>query len=352
MGTHQARRRRDALHRVGHGDGAPAEIAAAFRPRHRHDRGIQHRGRQRRHPAIARGGTRQNGGGARRQARAARLRGDRRRHTALAGRGVQRQRRASRGAERARRRRRVFVRIPVGMGAWRGLRRVRALRQCVRRTGRVAAWLRTGDADAHRARLLSRQRRAHSAPRPGRHAHATASRHRAAHAAARGLRVRVRPSQSVLRTRAADGRRRGAHFAPQGIARRRGRGSGGRARLAGPHRHSLRRPLRPGRAERGHRARLVDRPAGRAAGVESGRVRARALGGHRARRVAARAHRQVPRAIPPRCRHRESARAGGADPRAVRRRAGERPRAAARDHSAERVAARAGYRLSRARAAL
>ena len=56
VGTHQARRRRDALHRVRHGDRAPAADAAAVRSRHRHDRGVQHRRRQRRHPALARGG--------------------------------------------------------------------------------------------------------------------------------------------------------------------------------------------------------------------------------------------------------------------------------------------------------
>ena len=149
------------------------------------------------------------------QARAAGLRGDRRRDPALARRRVQRRGRARRRAERARRGRRVLVGLPVGLGARRGLRRVRALCQRVRRAGRVAPRLRAGDADARRARLFHRERRADSASRPGRDADAAASRHGAAHAARRGARVRVRPSQPVLRSRAADGRRRSAHSAAE-----------------------------------------------------------------------------------------------------------------------------------------
>ena len=49
--------------------------------------------------------------------------------------------------------------LPVGLGARRGLRRVRALCQRLRRARRVAPRLRAGDADARRARLFHRQRR-------------------------------------------------------------------------------------------------------------------------------------------------------------------------------------------------
>ena len=80
---------------------------------------------------------------------------------------------------------------------------MRALRERVRRAGRVAPRLRAGDADARRARLLPRQRRSHSAAGPGRDADAAASRHRAAHGARGAVRLRVRPSQPVLRPRAA-----------------------------------------------------------------------------------------------------------------------------------------------------
>ena len=66
--------------------------------------------------------------------------------------------------------------------------------------------------------------------------------------------------------------------------------------LAGPHRPALRRPLRPGRAQRRHRPRLVDRAPGRAARLESRRLRARALDRHDVDRLARRARGEVPRA--------------------------------------------------------
>ena len=70
----------------------------------------------------------------------------------------------------------------------------------------------------------------------------------------------------LARAPAPDERRiAGAEAAP----RARGRGNGGGARAPGSRRAALRRPLRPGRAQRGDRPRLVDRPAGRAAGLES-----------------------------------------------------------------------------------
>ena len=154
---------------------------------------------------------------------AAGLRGHRRRDPGVARRRVQRRGRSRRRAERARRRRRVLVGLPVGLGARRGLRRVRALCERVRRARRVAPWLRAGDADARRARLFHRERRADSASRPGCDADAAASRHGAAHAARRSARVRVRSPQPVLRSRAADGRRRGAHPAAESAVRRSGR---------------------------------------------------------------------------------------------------------------------------------
>ncbi len=82
--------------------------------------------------------------------------------------------------------------------------------------------------------------------------------------------------------------------------RRGGRRNRNGARAAGSRRHPVRRPLRPGRAQRRDRPRLVDRPAGRIAGLESGRVRSRPLDRHDADRLAARARRQVPRAVPSR----------------------------------------------------
>ena len=62
-----------------------------------------------------------------------------------------------RGAERARRRRRLQRRLPVGLAARRGLRRLLPLCERVRRARRLASRLRAGDADAHRARSFHRQ---------------------------------------------------------------------------------------------------------------------------------------------------------------------------------------------------
>ncbi len=87
-------------------------------------------------------------------------------------------------------------------------------------------------------------------------------------------------------------RRRSAHAGAQEALRRGGRADRSRARPRRPHRRAVRRPLRPGRAERRDRTRLVDRPAGRAAGIESARVRSRPLDRHDADRVAARARRR------------------------------------------------------------
>ncbi len=67
-----------------------------------------------------------------------------------------------------------------------------------------------------------------------------------------------------------------------------------RARTRRIDRHALRRSLRAGCAARRHRTRLVDRQAGRVAGVEPAGVRSRPLGRDDADRVAAGARRQVP----------------------------------------------------------
>ena len=135
-------------------------ILPQLRPRDRHDRGVQHRRRQHRHHGVAARGAR-----GRRAATLVVKRGPmgcaviEGAIPALARRRVQRQGRRGRGAERARRRRRVLRGLPVGLGARRGLRPLRALRECLRRAGRVAPRLRAGDAHARRARLLPRQRR-------------------------------------------------------------------------------------------------------------------------------------------------------------------------------------------------
>ena len=204
VGPHQARRRRDALHRVRHGHAricrrcCPSSTSSSARSRNSTS------------PAAATTSCA-------RCARCARARSAvlvvKRGPMGcavidgaiprIARRRVQRQGRRRRRAERARRGRRVLVGLPVGLGARRGLRRVRALRQRLRRARGVAPRLRAGDADARRARLFPRERRADSASRPGCDADAAASRHRAAHAARRSARVRVRSSQSVLRSRAA-----------------------------------------------------------------------------------------------------------------------------------------------------
>ena len=124
------------------------------------ERGVRDRRRRHRHHrgAAARC-ARVTHGDARRQARADGLRGDRRpdsrdrwttRSTAS---GVTVEVLNVLGAGDA-----FSAGLPVRLGARRGLRRVRALRERLRRARRVAPRLRAGDADARRARLLSRQR--------------------------------------------------------------------------------------------------------------------------------------------------------------------------------------------------
>ncbi len=129
-----------------------------------------------------------------------------------------------------------------------------------------------------RARLFSRQRRADSATRPGCDADPAASRHRAARGARPGVRLRLRPSQPVLRARAGGRRRRSAAAEAEEAFRRGRRADRSRARARRIDRHALRRSLRPGCAERRDRTRLVDRQAGRAAGLESAGVRSRPVG--------------------------------------------------------------------------
>ncbi len=142
--------------------------------------------------------------------------------------------------------------------------------------------------------ISSPTRPGHPAARPGCDADAAAPGHRAARAPRRGVRVRVRSSQPVLRARAARGRGRVAAAGAETPAGRSGGGDGDRTRIARKRGHPVRRPLRPGRAERGHRARLVDRAARGIARIQSRRVRSRPLGGHHAPQLAGRAHRQVP----------------------------------------------------------
>ena len=122
---------------------------------------------------------------------------------ALARRRVQWARRRRRGAQRSGRRRCVLGGIPVGVGPRRGLRCLLPLRQCLRRAGCLAPWLRAGNADTCRARLFSGQRRADSAPRSGCKADPAASGDRAAPGARPGFCIRVRSPQPVLRPGAA-----------------------------------------------------------------------------------------------------------------------------------------------------
>ena len=75
-------------------------------------------------------------------------------------------------------------------------------------------------------------------------------------------------------------------------------------------------------------------------GLESRRVRARPLDRHDAHRMAGRACREVPRAVPSRRRGRQPPRERGAGAGALRCRAGERSRAADRDRAAEASAGR------------
>ena len=162
------------------------------------------------------------------------------------------------------------VGIPVGLGARRGLRPLRALRERLRCARRVAPRLRARDAHARRARLFHRQRGVDSAAGPGRDADAPASRHRAAHAArdevfAFAFDHRNPFFDLAQRAGAAEARLP----ALKQLAGRSGGRNGSALRARRQGRPSVRRPLRPGRAQRGDRARLVDRPAGRAAGLES-----------------------------------------------------------------------------------
>ena len=205
VGPHQARRRRDALRALRHRDRAsaahPARCSTSSSARSRNSTSPAAAPTSWRRcaavravtPAMLRGQARPDG-----------LRGHRRRDSALARRRFQRPRRRGRGAQRARRRRRVFRRLPVGLGARRGLRRLLPLRQRLRRAGRLAPRLRAGDADPRRARLLSRQRRQHPAPRPGCRADPAASRHGAAHAARRS----AAPSLSTIAISSSSWRRR------------------------------------------------------------------------------------------------------------------------------------------------
>ena len=94
-------------------------------------------------------------------------------------------------------------------------------------------------------------------------------------------------------------RGRGAAARAQETVRRSGRGDGERAPARRAYRHPLRRSLRTGRAERRDGTRLVDRAAGRIAGFESGRVRSRPVDRHHIAQLAGRAHREVPRRLPP-----------------------------------------------------
>ncbi len=117
VGTDRARRRRDALRSLRHGDRAPAAHPPQDRPGDRYHRGVQHCRRQHRHHGIAACGARGEQGRAGGQARAAGLRGDRWRDSALARRCVQRQGGRSRGAQCARRGRCLLRRIPLRLGA-------------------------------------------------------------------------------------------------------------------------------------------------------------------------------------------------------------------------------------------
>ena len=172
----------------------------------RHDRGVQHRRRQHRHHGIAAPRCARVTHGRRCVVKrgAAGLRGDRRRRfprsldDAFNGQGVEVEVLNVLGAGDA-----FSAGFLSGWVRGEDYDALLPLRQRLRRAGRLAPRLRAGDAHARRARLLSRQRRAHSAARPGCDADAAASRHRAAHAARRSVRVRLRPSQPVLRARAA-----------------------------------------------------------------------------------------------------------------------------------------------------
>ena len=146
------------------------------------------------------------------------------------------------------------------------------------------------------------QRRTHSAARPGCDAHAPAPRDGAAHAAARGVRVRLRPPQPVLRARAA---RRAptsrASAALKQLLRRGGGGDRGRARA---------RRAASACSATIATARTRSTPPPAAAGGSAARSSCRArdpLAFDRGRSIGTTlitwpvgARRQVPRAVPPR----------------------------------------------------
>ena len=160
VGTHQARRRRDALHRVRHG--APRTCSRCCRS----STSSSARSRSSTSPAAATDIMRSLARRARSAPSAVLVVKRGPMGCAVIDGAIPASlddafngtRRARRRAERAGRRRRVLVGLPVGLGARRGLRRMRALRQRLRRARRLAPRLRAGDADARRARLFPRQR--------------------------------------------------------------------------------------------------------------------------------------------------------------------------------------------------
>ena len=341
VGTHQARRRRDALRRRRRRDRAPAEHPAAVRPRDRH------RARSSRSPAAAPTSSR-------------RCKAVRERHAGDAG-GQARRRWAARHRRR-RSRARSTTRSTAAASTVEVLNVLGA--GDAFSAGFLSGWVRGEDYDActryanacgalvvsrhgcapamptpRRARPLPRATR-DRIPRPDRDAtlDAPAPRHRAARAARRAVRVRLRPPQPVLRAGAARpaparrGCRRSRSCCVEAVAETE------RARAArGPRRHAVRRPLRPGCAERGDRPRLVDRAAGRAArlAIRSCSTHGRSIGTaliawpreHVVKCLVALPPRRRDR--PPRSRTRRRSRA------LCEAVAGERPRAAARDHPAE-----------------
>ncbi len=203
---------------------ASAADPAQDRPRDRHDRGVQHRRRQHRHHGVAARGARadrrpRSSSSAARMGCAVIDGADPR----VARRRVQRPWRRGRGAERAGRGRRVLRRAscPGGCAA-RTTTRARATRTPAARWSSRATAARRRCPRASSSTISSRNARRHSAAGPGCDADATASRDGAAHAARRGVRVRVRSSQPVLRP-GAGGRRAGVAAArAQEAARRSG----------------------------------------------------------------------------------------------------------------------------------
>ena len=158
------------------------------------------------------------------------------------------------------------------------------------------------------------------AARPGRDADAPASRDGTAHAARRGLRVRVRSSQPVLRARAAGGRRRGAPAgaeAAAGRGRRRDRsGAGARAASVGvlcDDRYGQD-ALNAATGRGWWIGRPVELPGSNPLQFDRGRSVGTTLLSWPAEHVV-----KCLVALPPRRPDRASARAGSAGPRAVRR---------------------------------